>query len=60
MKKYLVTYTETFTGAYEVEAESEYEAIEKVEELIDSDKLDLTEKYDGHEVTVDYAEEVKE
>lgn len=60
MKKYLVTYTETFTGTYEVEADSENEAIGKVEELIDSDELDPTEKYDGHEITVDYAEEYEE
>lgn len=60
MKKYLVTYTETFTGQVEIEANSEAEAMGKVTDLIECDELVPTKKYDGHEVTVDYAEEFEE
>ena len=57
MKKYLVTYTETFTGQIEVEADNKEMANDKVCEMIDSDELDPTKRYDGHDVTVDFAEE---
>lgn len=56
--KYNVTYTEVFTGQYEVEANSEEEAMQKVSDLIEADELVPSEKYDGHEITVDFAEEV--
>lgn len=54
MKKYLVNYTETFTGQIEVEADNEEMANNIVCEMIDSDELVPTERYDGHEVTVDF------
>ena len=57
MKKYLVNYTEMFTGQIEVEADNEEMANDKVCEMIDSDELVPTERYDGHEITVDFAEE---
>ena len=57
MKKYLVNYTEVFTGQIEVEADNEEMANDKVCEMIDSDELIPTERYDGHEITVDFAEE---
>lgn len=57
MKKYLVTYTETFTGQIEVEADNTETANNKVCEMIDSDELVPTERYNGHEITVDFAEE---
>ena len=57
MKKYLVNYTEIFTGQIEVEADNEEMANDKVCEMIDSDELIPTERYDGHEITVDFAEE---
>ena len=57
MKKYLVNYTETFTGMVEVEADNEEMANNKVCEMIDSDELVPTERYDGHEVTVDFVME---
>lgn len=59
MKKYLVTYTETFTGQVEVVADNEEMANNKVCEMIDSDELVPTERYTGHDVTVDFAEEEK-
>ena len=59
MKKYLVNYTETFTGQIEVEADNEEMANNKVCEMIDSNELVLSELYDGHEVTVNFAKEVK-
>lgn len=58
MKKFLVTYTEVFTGQKEVIAESGEQAMEQVRQMIESDNLDPTNEYDGHEITVDYAEEV--
>lgn len=57
MKKYLINYTEVFTGQIEVEADNEEMANDKVCEMIDSDELVPTERYDGHEITVDFAEE---
>ena len=57
MKKYLVNYTETFTGQIEVEADNEEMANNKVCEMIDSDELVPTERYNGHDITVDFAEE---
>ncbi len=57
MKKYLVNYTETFTGQIEVEADNEEMANNKVCEMIDSDELVPTECYDGHDITVDFAME---
>lgn len=57
MKKYLVNYTEIFTGQIEVEADNEEMAIDKVRKMIESDELVPTERYDGHEITVDFAEE---
>ena len=59
MKKYLVNYTETFTGQIEVEADNEEMANDKVCEMIDSDELVPSERYDGHEITVDFAKEEK-
>lgn len=58
MKKFLVNYTETYTGQIEVEAKSKDEAMNKVRDKIDCDELDPTKNYDGHDVTVDFAEEV--
>ena len=58
MKKFLVTYTEIFTGQIEVKAKSKDEAMNKVRDKINCDELDPTKSYDGHEVTVDFAEEV--
>ena len=55
--EYRVNYTEVFTGQYLIEAESEEEAMDKVSELIDSGELVPSENYDGHEITVDLAEE---
>lgn len=60
MKKYLVTYTEIFTGQAKIEANSEAEAMGKVTDLIECDELVPTKRYNGHEVTVDCAEEVEE
>lgn len=57
MKKYLVTYTETFTGQIEVEADNAETANDKVCEMIDSDELVPSERYTGHDITVDFAEE---
>ena len=57
MKKYLINYTETFTGQIEVEADNEEMANNKVREMIDSDELIPTDRYDGHEVTVDFVME---
>lgn len=57
MRKYLINYTEVFTGQIEVEADNEEMANDKVCEMIDSDELVPTERYDGHEITVDFAEE---
>ena len=59
MKNYLVTYTEIYTGTIEVSAKANEEAIELVEELIEKKQLVPSELYDGHEITVDFAEEVK-
>ena len=59
MKKYLVTYTEVYTGTYEVASNSENEAIDFVRGLIEKDELIPSETYDGHEITVDFAEEIK-
>ena len=58
MRKFMVNYTEVYTGQIEVEAESEDEAMDKVRDKINCDELDPTKMYDGHEVTVDFAEEV--
>lgn len=54
---YRVTYTEIFTGSKEVEANSQEEAMQIVNEMIEQDELVPSESYDGHEITVDYAEE---
>ena len=59
MKNYLVTYTEIYTGTIEVSAKTNEEAMELVEELIEKKQLIPSEIYDGHEITVDFAEEVK-
>ena len=59
MKNYLVTYTEIYTGTVEVKAKTKEEAMELVEELIEKKQLIPSEIYDGHEITVDFAEEVK-
>lgn len=58
MKTFLVNYTETFTGQVEVNAESEEEAMKIVNEQIESDELVPSQRYDGHDVTVDFAEEI--
>ena len=58
MKTFLVNYTETFTGQVEVYADSEAEAMDIVSRQIESDELVPSERYDGHDVTVDFAEEV--
>lgn len=58
MKKYQVCYTEVFTGFKEIEANSEEEAMGKVTDLIECDELVPTETYSGHEITVDFAEEL--
>lgn len=55
---YNVCYTEVFTGFKEVEANSEAEAMEIVRGMIEQDELLPTETYDGHEITVDFADEV--
>ena len=57
--KYRVCYTEVFTGFKEIEANSEEEAMGKVTDLIECDELDPSKEYDGHEITVDYAEEAE-
>ncbi len=57
---YRVCYTEVFTGFKEIEANSEAEAMRKVTDLIECDELVPSSEYDGHEITVDYAEEVSE
>lgn len=54
---YRVTYTEVFTGSKEVEANSQEEAMQIVNEMIEQDELIPSESYDGHEITVDYAKE---
>lgn len=59
MKKYLVTYTEVYTGTLEVNSNNENEAIDFVRDLINKKELIPSEIYDGHEITVDFAEEVK-
>lgn len=59
MKKYLVTYTEIYTGTIEVRAKTNEEAMELVQDLIETKQLVPSETYDGHEITVDFAEEVK-
>ena len=59
MKNYLVTYTEIYTGTVEVKAKTNEGAMELVEELIEKKQLIPSEIYDGHEITVDFAEEVK-
>ena len=59
MKNYLVTYTEIYTGTVEVKAKTNEEAMKLVEELIEKKQLIPSEIYDGHEITVDFAEEVK-
>lgn len=59
MKNYLVTYTEIYTGTVEVSAKSNEEAMELVQDLIETEKLVPSETYDGHEITVDFVEEVK-
>lgn len=59
MKKYLVTYTEIYTGTIEVNAKTNEEAMELVQDLIETKQLVPSETYDGHEITVDFAEEVK-
>lgn len=59
MKNYLVTYTEIYTGTIEVSAKTNEEAMELVQELIEKKQLIQSETYDGHEITVDFAEEVK-
>lgn len=58
MKTFLVNYTETFTGQVEVNAESEEEAMKIVNEQIESDELVPSQRYDGHDVTVDFATEI--
>lgn len=57
MKKFLVNYTETFSGQVEVEADNEEMANDIVCAMIDSDELVPTERYDGHDITVDFAME---
>lgn len=59
MMKYRVCYTEVFTGFKEIEANSKAEAMGKVTDLIECDELDPSKEYDGHEITVDYAEETE-
>ena len=59
MKNYLVTYTEIYTGTVEVKAKTNEEAMELVQDLIEKKQLITSELYDGHENTVDFAEEVK-
>ena len=59
MKKYLVTYTEIYTGTIEVRAKTTDAAMELVQDLIETKQLVPSEIYDGHEITVDFAEEVK-
>ena len=58
MKTFMVNYTETFTGQVQVKAESEEEAMKIVNEQIESDELVPSQRYDGHDVTVDFADEV--
>lgn len=58
MKTFLVNYTETFTGQVEVYADSEAEAMDIVSRQIETDELVPSERYCGHDITVDFAEEV--
>lgn len=58
MKTFLVTYTETFTGQVEVYADSEAEAMDIVSRQIEADELVPSERCCGHDITVDFAEEV--
>lgn len=57
---FLVNYTETFTGQVIVSAQSEEDAIKIVRQKIDNEDLVPSESFDGHEVTVDFAKEVKD
>ena len=59
MKNYLVTYTEIYTGTVEVKAKTNEEAMELVQDLIETKQLIPSEIYDGHEITVDFEEEEK-
>ena len=59
MKNYLVTYTEIYTGTIGVSAKTKEEAMELVQDLIETKQLIPSELYDGHKITVDFAEEVK-
>ena len=43
----------------EVSAKTNKEAMELVQDLIETKQLVPSEIYDGHEITVDFAEEVK-
>lgn len=52
--KYLVNYTETYTGQIEIEAESKEQANDIVCKMIDCEKLIPSETYDGHEITIDF------
>ena len=58
MKEYNVCYTEVFTGFKTVYANSEDEAINKLKDIIERNELVPSKDYSGHEITVDYAEEV--
>ena len=58
MKTFMVKYTETFTGQIAVKAESKEKAMEIVSEKIEADELVPSQRYDGHDVTVDFADEV--
>ena len=55
MNKYLVTYTEIFTGQVEVEANNEEMANDRICEMIDSGELDPTKDFSGHNITVNLA-----
>ena len=58
MKTFMVNYTEIFTGQVEVHANSEEEAMDVIRGQIETDDLVPSERFDGHEITVDFAEEV--
>ena len=57
--KYTIHVKDISYGVIEVEADNEEMANNKVCEMIDSDELVPSERYTGHDITVDFAEEEK-
>lgn len=57
--KYLINYTETFTGQIEIEADSKEQANDIVCRRIDNETLIPSQVYDSHEITIGFAEQIK-